>query len=143
MLFRSDVVDPLTGERVAGALGEDGSSLLDSEEILIGESAGMKNRFVSNTTIGVVATNAALSKPQAAKVASMAHNGYARTLRPAHTMFDGDTIFSLATGTTVADVNVVGLLAARVMERAVVAAIRSATSLCGLKSWSDLRTDAN
>lgn len=138
-----DVIDPLTGERIAGALGEDGSSLLDSEEILIGESAVMKNRFVSNTTIGVVATNAALSKPQAAKVASMAHNGYARTLRPAHTMFDGDTIFSLATGTTVADVNVVGLLAARVMERAVVAAIRSATSLCGLKSWSDLRGDAN
>jgi len=72
-------------------------------------------------------------------VASMAHNGYARTLRPAHSMFDGDTIFSLATGKVEADVNVVGLLAARVMERAVVAAVKKATPLCGLKSWSDMR----
>ncbi len=133
-----DVVDPLTGERVAGVLGEDGG-VLDSEEIMIDQSAGMKNRFVSNTTIGVVATNAALTKPQASKVASMAHNGYARTLRPAHSMFDGDTIFSLATGKVEADVNVVGLLAARVMERAVVAAVKKATPLCGLKSWSDMR----
>lgn len=133
-----DVVDPLTGERIAGVLGEDGG-VLDSEEIMIDQSAGMKNRFVSNTTIGVVATNAALTKPQASKVASMAHNGYARTLRPAHSMFDGDTIFSLATGKVEADVNVVGLLAARVMERAVVAAVKKATPLCGLKSWSDMR----
>lgn len=137
-----DVVDPVTGERIAGPLGDDGRSLLDSEDIMTAESAGMKNRFVSNTTIGVVATNASLSKPQAAKVASMAHNGYARTLRPAHTMFDGDTVFSLATGTIGADVNVVGLLAARVVERAVVAAIRNATALCGLKSWSDLRRES-
>ncbi len=137
-----DVVDPLTGERLAGVLGEDGG-VLDSEEIMIDQSAGMKNRFVSNTTIGVVATNAALTKPQASKVASMAHNGYARTLRPAHSMFDGDTIFSLATGKVGADVNVVGLLAARVMERAVVAAVKNATSLCGLKSWSDMRRKAD
>lgn len=137
-----DVVDPLTGERIAGVLGKDGG-ILDSEEIMIGQSAGMKNRFVSNTTIGVVATNAALTKPQASKVASMAHNGYARTLRPAHSMFDGDTIFSLATGKVEADVNVVGLLAARVMERAVVAAVKNATPLCGLKSWSGMRQGAD
>lgn len=138
-----DVVDPLTGERVAGTLGEDGTTLVDSEEILIGEAAGVRNRFVSNTTIGVIATNASLSKPQAAKVSSMAHNGYARTMRPAHTMFDGDTIFCLATGATSADVNVVGLLAARVMERAVIAAVQNATPLCGLKSCSDLRRDSD
>jgi L-aminopeptidase/D-esterase-like protein len=134
-----DVIDPLTGERIAGTLGEDGKTFVDTEEIMVGAYAGEKSPFVSNTTIGVVATNASLSKSQAAKVASMAHNGYARTLRPAHTMFDGDTIFSMATGSIVADANVVGLLAARVMERAVIAAIRKATALCGLKSWSDLR----
>jgi L-aminopeptidase/D-esterase-like protein len=137
-----DVIDPLTGERVAGALGEDGRTIIDTEEIMIGAYAGMKNQFVSNTTIGVVATNASLSKSQAAKIASMAHNGYARTLRPAHTMFDGDTIFSMATGTTGADSNVVGLLAARVMERAVIAAVKNATSLCGLTSYSDLRRES-
>jgi L-aminopeptidase/D-esterase-like protein len=137
-----DVIDPLTGERVAGTLGEGGRTIVDTEEIMIGAYAGMKNQFVSNTTIGVVVTNASLSKSQAAKIASMAHNGYARTLRPAHTMFDGDTIFSMATGTTGADLNVVGLLAARVMERAVIAAVKSATSLCGLKSYSDLRRES-
>jgi len=88
----------------------------------------------------VVATNAALTKPQAAKLASMAQNGYARTMRPAHSMYDGDTIFAMSTGNVEADLSVVGLLAARVMERAVIAAIENAASLCGVRSVAELET---
>jgi L-aminopeptidase/D-esterase-like protein len=94
--------------------------------------------FNRNTTIGVVATNAALTKAGATKVASMAQNGYARTIRPAHSMFDGDTIFAMATGQVEADLTVIGLLAARVVERSVVAAVMNAGPLCGLKCHADL-----
>ncbi|MGB4207694.1 MAG: P1 family peptidase, partial [Smithellaceae bacterium] len=91
------------------------------------------------TTIGIVATNAALDKAPATKLASMAQNGYARTMSPAHTMFDGDAIFALSTGVVTADLSVVGLLAARVMERAVVSAVKDTQCLCGLKCYSDLQ----
>jgi L-aminopeptidase/D-esterase-like protein len=94
--------------------------------------------FSKNTTIGAVATNAALTKAGASKVASMAQNGFARTIRPAHSMFDGDTIFAMATGRVEADLTVVGLLAARVVEKSVTAAVRNARSLCGLKCHADL-----
>ncbi|HOP39516.1 MAG TPA: P1 family peptidase [Geobacteraceae bacterium] len=133
-----DVVDPRSSRIVAGTLSADRSRIIGTEDIMIRSYAEQKNLFVSNTTIGVVATNALLTKSQATKLASMAQNGYARTLRPAHTMFDGDTIFAMATGETEADMNVVGLLAARVMERAVVAAVTHATPLCGLPCNSDI-----
>jgi L-aminopeptidase/D-esterase-like protein len=132
-----DVIDPATGERLAGLLNEDLNGLADTEEFLIRSCSEKMDLFGRNTTIGVVATNAALTKTGATKVASMAHNGYARAIRPAHSMFDGDTIFAMATGHVEADLTVVGLLAARVVERSVVAAVRSATSLCGLKCHAD------
>ncbi len=134
-----DVIDPLTGERLAGPLGEDGHTRADTEEIMIRAYDDQKNLFSGNTTIGAVATNAAFTKAQATKLASMAQNGYARTLRPAHSMYDGDTIFAISAGTMAADLSVVGLLAARVMERAVIAAVKNATALCGLKSYADLK----
>ena len=133
-----DVIDPNSGTILAGALREDTSTFLGSEEGMIGQYDQSTNAFTGNTTIGVIITNAVMTKAQANKVASMAHNGYARTMRPAHTMFDGDTIFSLATGSITADINVVGLLAARVMEQAVVKAIKQASSLAGYKSYADL-----
>jgi L-aminopeptidase/D-esterase-like protein len=133
-----DVIDPATGERLAGALNEELNGLADTEEWLIKSCSEKMNFFGRNTTIGVVATNAALTKAEATKVASMAHNGYARTIRPAHSMFDGDTIFTMATGNVKADLTVVGLLAARVVERSVVAAVRSAGPLYGLKCHADL-----
>src|SRR5664280_1643178 len=119
------------------------SLILDPEKkspvfSMIKSYAGKKNLFVGNTTIGAVATNAALNKAQATKLASMAQNGYARTMRPAHTMYDGDTIFALSTGTIEADLSVIGLLAARVMEMAVISAVKNARSLCGLKCYWDL-----
>jgi len=112
-----DVIDPLTGGRLAGLLNEDLLTLADTEETMIRSYSDRKNLFSGNTTIGVVATNAAFTKGQATKLASMAQNGYARTMRPAHSMFDGDTVFTMASGSVEADVSVAGLLAARVMER--------------------------
>lgn len=135
-----DVIDPLSGKKLAGPLAQDGHSLLDTEEIMIQTCTEKKSLFSGNTTIGVVATNAALTKAQAQKLASMAQNGYARTLRPAHSMYDGDTIFAMGTGMLEVDLSVLGLLAARVVEQAVVAAIKNAQSLGGVKSWTQLQS---
>lgn len=137
-----DVIDPQTGQKLAGPRNDDGKTLADTEEIMIRAYADKKNLFSGNTTIGLVATNAALTKAQATKVASMAHNGYARTMRPAHTMVDGDTIFTLSTGSISADISTVGLLCAFVMERAVVNAVVKTSSLGGLPGFADLSTNA-
>ena len=134
-----DVVDPLSGKRLAGPLNEDMQTFADTEEIMINSYFDKKNLFSGNTTIGVVATNATFTKAQATKVASMAQNGYARTMRPAHSMYDGDTIFAMSTGCFGVDLSVVGLLSARVMERAVIEAVKNAESLCGLKCYADLK----
>lgn len=133
-----DVMNPETGEILAGLLDEDGKTLIGTENILIENYDDKKNIFSGNTTIGVVATNGIFTKAETNKLASMSHNGYARSIRPAHTIFDGDTIFTMATGKVEADINVVGLLAARAMERAVVDAIKSADSIYGLKAYGDL-----
>jgi L-aminopeptidase/D-esterase-like protein len=90
-----------------------------------------------NTVIGVVASNARLNKEQTNKVAQMAHDGLARAVRPAHTMFDGDTIFALSTGQIPANVNVIGAYAAEVVEQAIRNAVRAATSLDNVRSWQD------
>jgi L-aminopeptidase/D-esterase-like protein len=138
-----DVVDPLSGKKIAGPLNEDMRTLADTEALMVDAYADKKNLFSGNTTIGVIVTNAALTKAQATKLASMAHDGYARTMRPAHSMVDGDTIFAMSTGSVEADLSVVGLLAARVMERAVVAAVKSAEPLCGLTCWADLHSTSD
>ena len=95
-------------------------------------------RFASNTVIGVVATNGRLTKEEANKVAQMAQDGVARTVRPAHTLFDGDTIFALSTGNKRTDVNLVGAYAAQVVAEAVVRAVRAAAGAGGLPAWRDL-----
>lgn len=133
-----DVIDPSSGKIIAGALYDDKGNFANTEEIMLMQYSNKNNYFNGNTTIGVIATNAILTKPQANKVASMAHNGYARTIRPAHTMYDGDTVFAMATGMMEADVNVVGLLSARVMEQAVLRAVKSASPLHGFKCFSDI-----
>jgi len=93
-----------------------------------------------NSTIGVVATNARLTKAQATKVAQMAHDGLARTISPIHTMYDGDTLFSLATGTLAAgaDPSTVGALAADAVAEAVLRGVRAAAGLPGLPAARDL-----
>lgn len=134
-----DVINPTDGSIIAGAYAEEPFRFLNSESGLLATYDQAGNAFSGNTTIGAVITNAALSKAQATKVASMAHNGYARTMRPAHTLFDGDTIFALSTGQLTADVNAVGLLAARVMEQAVLTAVKEAVSLGGYKTYRDIQ----
>ena len=133
-----DVIDPVTGQILAGAYQQDPFRLLNSEEGLLQQCEMTGNRFAGNTTIGAIITNAALTKAQATKVASMAHDGYARTMRPAHTMLDGDTIFAMSVGAVQADTSAVGTLAAKVMGQAVVSAIKEATSLAGFMCFKDI-----
>ncbi|MBC6934559.1 MAG: peptidase S58 family protein [Chloroflexi bacterium] len=90
-----------------------------------------------NTVIGVVATNARLSKEETNKAAQMAQDGLARAVRPAHTMFDGDTIFAVATGAIPANVSAIGAYAAEVVARAIRNGVRAATSLAGVRAWKD------
>ena len=90
-----------------------------------------------NTVIGVVATNARLNKDETNKVAQMAHDGLARAVRPAHTMFDGDTIFALSTGQIPANVNAIGAYAAEVVAQAIRNAVSAATSLGGVRGVRD------
>jgi L-aminopeptidase/D-esterase-like protein len=135
-----DVVHPETGIIVAGARSEDGKGFRDSMAAMLnGYRVVAQNG--ANTTIGVVATNAPFNKAQMTKIAQMSHDGYARSINPVHTMADGDTIFSMSTGTAniKADVSAIGAIAATVMARAVVRAAMQATSLIelGLPAYRD------
>jgi L-aminopeptidase/D-esterase-like protein len=138
-----DVVNPKTGKIVAGARTEDGKRLRDSvAEILKGYRVAMPAG--ANTTIGLVATNAALEKVQVSKIAQMAHDGLARAVNPVHTPADGDTIFALATGTSKVAVNpgMIGALAAEAFAQAVVRAALSAGTVLGvpgLRDWKPIR----
>jgi len=137
-----DVIDPKTGEVVAGARstklgplkwGQDGyfADTLEMMKTALGRTAvGVATK--ANTVIGVVATNAKLTQAEATKVAQMAQDGLARTIRPAHTMLDGDTIFALSTGGKKADVSTVGAFAAEVMAQAILRAARNAVPAGGL-----------
>lgn len=133
-----DVVDPQTGRILAGARRPDGSGFADTLAVLRAYAQEPPLRFgappptPSNTVIGVVVTSASLTKEGANKVAQMAHDGIARAVRPAHTMLDGDTLFTLATGQVEADVNVVGAFAAEVVAQAIVRAVLTAEPAAGL-----------
>ncbi len=133
-----DVIDPENGEIIAGVLSEDRKDFANTMSFLRNFPQKTKDNFSKNTTIGVIATNAKLTKAGAAKVAIMAQDGYARAIIPSHTMFDGDTIFCMATGEIEVGVNVVGAIAAEVMARAIVKAVKNAEPLFGLKSYQDL-----
>lgn len=135
-----DVVDPKTGKIIAGARKPEGSGFMDSMA-RIREGYNVRADASTNTTIGVVATNVALDKAQATKVAQMAHDGLARTINPVHTPSDGDTIFAVATGalTTRANHGAIGALAAEAMAQAVLSAVMSARGIPGLPSYRDLR----
>ncbi|HEV2687489.1 MAG TPA: P1 family peptidase [Bryobacteraceae bacterium] len=133
-----DVVDPKTGKIVAGARKAEGSGFRDSMA-QIRDGYQVELLAGTNTTIGVVATNVALDKTQMTKIAQMAHDGLARTINPAHTLSDGDTIFAVATGAINVRANhgAIGALAADVMAAAVLRAVRSARGLPGLPSASE------
>jgi len=127
-----DVVDPQTGVILAGARKLHSEDFADTLATMKGMPGKTVARFASNTLIGVAATNARLTKEEANKVAQMAQDGIARTVRPAHTMFDGDTLFALSTGRKRADVSLIGAYAAEAVAEAVVRAVRAAQSAGGL-----------
>ena len=135
-----DVIDPATGRVVAGVRNTDGNGLADAR-VLLRTGASAKKPIGENSTIGVVATNAKLTKTQAAKVAQMAHDGLARAITPVHSLADGDTLFALATGTLAgdADVSRIGALAAEAVADAVLRAARAAKGLPGLPAARDLQ----
>ena len=135
-----DIVDPATGTVVAGARNADGK-LADARKVLRG-GAQAAPRLLQNTTLGIVATNAKLTKAQASRMALMADDGLARALYPSHTLGDGDTVFALATGgwNGNADISTVGALAADVLSEAIVRAAVMAKSAGGLPAASDLGT---
>lgn len=135
-----DVFDPATGKVIAGARTKDGTSLVNSMAALLRGEPLPPMLAGTATTIGVVATDVALTKVQASKVAQMAHDGLARTINPVHTAYDGDTIFALATGKSSkqANVTLIGALAAEAMAQAVVRAVRAARGIAGLPSASEL-----
>lgn len=132
-----DVIDPSNGEVVAGARNEDGS-FADARRIVRGPAPPPSQ--LENTTIVIVATNARLTKAEAARVARMADDGLARAIVPSHTPSDGDTVFSLATGTLTEGFNVgrIGGLAAEVVAEAILRAVRTAQGLPGIPAVRDL-----
>lgn len=143
-----NVVDPDTGEPIAGMRSVDGMDIEDMADAALagfadasGAGAGQSDRFGvpprANTTISCVVTNARLTKAQATKVAQMAADAYAHAIRPTHTTNDGDTVFVMATGVVDAPVDVVGILATRALERAIADGARSARSSHGLPGAAD------
>lgn len=143
-----DVVDPETNQMIAGVqipaiknknakVSKSSNPTLDLLSSFLG-SASVKFTARQNTVIGVVATNAILTKEAANKVAQMAHNGIARTIRPAHTMMDGDTIFVLASGKKKADISIIGSFAAEVVAESIISAVKSCTRINDIQSYNEL-----
>jgi L-aminopeptidase/D-esterase-like protein len=139
-----DVINPETGRVIAGVRTADGKSLADARTLLRSGALtrAAQPRSGENTTIGVVATNARLTKDQASRMALMADDGFARAIAPSHTIGDGDTVFSLATGRWSGDANitVIGALAADVMAQAIVRSATQAASSAGVPSAREMGT---
>ncbi len=133
-----DVYDWKTGKQIAGLLKEDGSGFRDTQEYMKGNIEVVGNRFAGNTTLGVVITNAEFRKPELCKIAGMAHDGFARSIRPVHTSADGDSIYAVSVGNVRADQDVAGALAAEVVSEAITRAVNSAESAYGFPAAKDL-----
>ena len=134
-----DVFDWKTGRQVAGLLTEDRTGLRSTTEFMQRSIDVVENRFTGNTTLGIIITNAAFRKPALCKIAGMAHDGYARSIRPVHTSADGDSIYAVSVGDVAADQDLVGTLAADVMSEAILRAVDHAESGYGFPSASELR----
>lgn len=132
-----DIRNPESGKIIAGPYDHKTAAILDSVK-LVEQNYQAAIPSGTNTTIGVIAVNANLTKAEAKKVAQMAQDGYARTIYPSHTMNDGDTIFAAATGGIKVPVDVIGALGAKVMELAILDAIYSAESISEIIAYKDL-----
>ena len=133
-----DVFDWKTGKQIAGLLNWDKTELRSTSEVMKASLDVVENRFTENTTLGVVITNARFEKTQLCKIAGMAHDGYARSIRPVHTSYDGDSIYAVSVGEISADQDVIGLLTAEIVSEAITRAVFSADSAYGYPSATEL-----
>ena len=134
-----DVIDCKTGKLLAGPRNQDNNGFLNTVELLTGViNSDIKNLLPTNTTIGVVATNACLNKGQVNKLAQMAQDGLARAINPSHTMFDGDTVFALSLGDKMGDLTTLGAAAADTVADAIVRAVQQAETLAGVPAIKDI-----
>lgn len=134
-----DVYDWKTGRKVAGLLSDDKKSFRCTADVLNESIRAIKNRFTDNTTLAVLITNAKFEKAALCKIAGMCHDGYARSIRPVHTSFDGDSIYAVSAGELEADQEVVGTIAADVISEAILKAVTSAESAYGYPCAGDLK----
>ena len=133
-----DVYDWKNGRKIAGLLAPDRKSFRSTADVLNESIKVIKNRFADNTTLAVLITNAKFDKAALCKIAGMCHDGYARSIRPVHTSFDGDSIYAVSAGELEADQEVVGSIAADVISEAIIKAVMSAEDAYGLPSRSSL-----
>ncbi len=121
-----DIFNPENGQKVAGLVDPTRQTFLDLEQIFVSYFAAPRDMFNSNTTIGCIITNAKFDKAKLNKIASMTRNAYARCINPVGTMADGDSIYACSVGEVVSDVNLVGTLSAKVMQKAILKAVEAA-----------------
>ena len=134
-----DIFDWRNGAQVAGLLSDDKRSLRSTLDYMRSSFQVVENKFTGNTTLAVVVTNAAFDKTRLCKIAGMAHDGYARTIRPVHTSADGDSIYAVSVGDVKADQDLVGVMGSEVVSAAILRAVESAEGAYGLPSARDLR----
>lgn len=137
-----DIYDASKGKLIAGLRSEDGTQLYGSERAILEQLKKQEDFYSGNTMIGTVITNAKLNKAQATKLAAVAHNGIARSVKPAHTIYDGDTLFTMCTGEVDTSLDAVGILACKAIEYAIVDAVENADTYDCYLSARDLRRNS-
>ena len=133
-----DVYDWKTGAQIAGLLTEDKTALRKTTDYMKRSIEVVENKFVGNTTLAVIITNAHFEKSQLCKIAGMGHDGFARSINPVHTTADGDSIYAVSTGDVQADQDLVGTLGAEVISEAIIRAVENAESAYGFPAAKDL-----
>lgn len=133
-----DIYDHRTGKQIAGLLDPDRKHLSNTLEHMKASTDIIRNKFTGNTTLSIVITNAKFNKAQLCKIASLAHDGYARSIMPVHTSADGDSIYAVSTGSLEVDKDLAGTLAAEVVSEAILDAVKNAKSAYGLPAWKDI-----
>ena len=134
-----DVFDPETGKQIAGLLTEDKKALRSTLDYMCASTGAVENKFTGNTTLAVVMTNAAFDKARLCKIAGMAHDGYARSIRPVHTSADGDSIYAVSVGDVAADLDLTGTLAAATVSEAIKRAVINAESAYGYPAAENIK----
>ena len=133
-----DIYDWKNGMKIAGLRSGDDNGFSDTIEVMRSGIQPKENKFIENTTVSVVMTNAHFTKTKLCKIAGMAHDGYARSIHPVHSSADGDTIYAVSLGEVKADMDLVGSLAAEVVSEAIIRAVDTAESAYGFPCRKDV-----